>query len=44
MLSMTGRQFGAYVRLNYKVGDRVVYNVLRDGKRVDVPLTLRGRR
>lgn len=44
MLSMTGQQFGAYVRLNYKVGDRVVYNVLRDGKRIDVPLTLRGRR
>jgi hypothetical protein len=43
-LSMTGQQFGAYIRLNYKVGDRVVYHVLRDGKRIDIPLTLRGRR
>jgi hypothetical protein len=43
-LRMTARQFGAYVRLNFKVGDRVVYNVLRDGKRVDVPLILKGRR
>lgn len=43
-LSMTARQFGAYVRLNYKVGDRIVYQVLRDGKRINVPLTLRGRR
>ncbi|MFO0841725.1 MAG: Trx7/PDZ domain-containing (seleno)protein [Gemmataceae bacterium] len=42
--TMTARQFGAYVRLNYNVGDRVVYQVLRDGKRIDVPLTLRGRR
>jgi serine protease Do len=43
-LEMTTRQFGAYVRLTYKVGDRVTYNLLRDGKRVDVTLTLRGRR
>ena len=44
MLEMTARQFGAYVRLNYKVGDRVTYHLLRDGKRLDVTLTLRGRR
>ena len=43
-LQMTQRQFAAYVRLNYKVGDRVTYNLLRDGKRIDVTLTLRGRR
>lgn len=43
-LNMSARQFGAYVRVNYQVGDRVVYQVMRDGKRVDVPLTLRGRR
>lgn len=43
MLDLTARQFGAHVRLTYKVGDRVVYHLLRDGKRVDVSLTLRGR-
>jgi hypothetical protein len=43
VLEMTARQFGAYVRLTYKVGDRVVYNVLRAGKRLDVPLKLEGR-
>jgi serine protease Do len=43
-LEMTARQFAAYVRLTYKVGDRVTYNVLRDGKRLDVPLTLIGRK
>jgi hypothetical protein len=44
MLQMTARQFGAFIRLNYNVGDRVVYHLLRDGKRLDVTLTLRGRR
>jgi hypothetical protein len=44
MLEMSARQFGAYIRLNYKVGDRVTYHLLRDGKRLDVTLTLRGRR
>jgi hypothetical protein len=42
-LEMTGRQFSVYIKLNYKVGDRVTYNLLRDGKRVDVQLTLVGR-
>jgi hypothetical protein len=42
-LEMTERQFAAYVRLNYKSGDRVVYNVLRGGRCLDVPLTLPGR-
>jgi predicted metalloprotease with PDZ domain len=42
-LEMTGRQFPVYVKLNYKVGDKVTYNLLRDGKRVDVVLTLAGR-
>jgi serine protease Do len=37
---MTWPQFNAYVRITYKVGDKVIYNILRDGKRVDVPLTL----
>jgi serine protease Do len=42
-LEMTGRQFGAYIRLNYKVGDRVTYNLLRDGKCVSAIVTLEGR-
>lgn len=40
---MTARQFQAFIRLNYKVGDRVIYNVLREGRRLDLPLTLIGR-
>ena len=39
-LEMTMLQFNAYVRLNYKVGDRITFNVLRDGKRLDVPMVL----
>jgi hypothetical protein len=42
-LEMTGRQFAVYVKLNYKVGDKVTYNLLRDGKRLDVELTLTAR-
>ena len=30
-------------RIHSIVGDRVTYNLLRDGKRLDVPLTLRRR-
>src|SRR5262249_3433183 len=30
-----------YVRQGYLVGDRIIINVLRDGKRLRVPLTLR---
>jgi len=43
MLEMNERQFGAYIRLNYQVGDRVTYNVLRRGKRLDIALTLPAR-
>jgi serine protease Do len=39
-LDMTERQFGAYIRLNYRVGDRVTYNILRRGQRLDLLLTL----
>lgn len=39
-LSMTMLQFNAHIRLNFKPGDRVTYNLLRDGKRLDVPFTL----
>lgn len=42
-LQMSERQFAAYIRLNYRVGERVVYNILREGKRIDVRLILRGR-
>ncbi len=34
-------EFLAYVRRNHLVGDRVTLNVLRNGKRLDLPLTLR---
>jgi hypothetical protein len=39
-LEMTMLQFNAYVRLNFKVGDRITFNILRDGKRLDLPMTL----
>ena len=42
-LEMTGRQFGAFIRLNFKVGHRVTYNLLRDGMRVDAIVTLEPR-
>jgi len=38
--SLTMLQFNAFIRLNYKTGDRITFNVLRDGKRLDIPLTL----
>ena len=41
VLNMTVAEFLAYVRRNYLVGDRVSLNVLRQGKRVDLPLRLR---
>jgi serine protease Do len=42
-LDMSERQFAAYVRVNYRVGDRVTYNILRRGQRLEVPLTLTAR-
>lgn len=39
-LEMNARQFRVYIRLNYKVGNVVTFNVLRDGRRIDVPLKL----
>ncbi len=41
-LEMTARQFGAYIRLNYRPGDVVRLNVLRAGKRLELPLRLPG--
>jgi membrane-associated protease RseP (regulator of RpoE activity) len=42
-LEMTARRFGAYFRLNYKVGDCVTFNLLRKGKRLDLTVELAGR-
>jgi S1-C subfamily serine protease len=39
-LEMSERQFGAFIRLHYRVGDLVTYNILRRGERLDVPLML----
>lgn len=38
---MTVTDFLAHVRRNYLIGDRVTLNILRQGKRHDLPLTLR---
>ena len=40
-LEMSMREFLGFLRRNYLVGERVLLNVLRDGKRIDLPLTLR---
>jgi hypothetical protein len=42
-LEMTMLQFNAHIRLNYKVGDKVTYSILRDGRRLNIPLTLPSR-
>jgi len=43
-LEMTMLQFNAHVRLNFEVGDQVTFNVIRAGKRMDVPMQLPGKR
>lgn len=40
-LEMTLDQFLAHVRRNYLVGDHITLNVIRHGKRLDLPMTLR---
>jgi serine protease Do len=40
-LEMTMLEFLAHLRRNHVVGERITLNVLRDGKKVDLPLTLR---
>ena len=40
-LEMTVDQFLGYVRQNYLIGDRVTLNVVRNGKRTDLPMTLK---
>jgi hypothetical protein len=39
-LAMTARQFEAYIRLNYRVGQEIVLNVMRGKERVNVKLKL----
>jgi hypothetical protein len=41
-LEMTARQFGAYVRLNYRPGASVTVNLLRAGRRLDLVMKLAG--
>ena len=40
-LEMTLDEFLAYVRRNFLVGDKATLNVIRNGKQLDLPLTLR---
>jgi hypothetical protein len=40
---MSFQQFAAHIRLNYEIGRRVTFNLMRAGKRFDVTLTLTGR-
>lgn len=42
-LEMTMLQFNVHVRLNFKVGDKITYNVIRDGKRLEIPMVLEER-
>ena len=42
-LEMKMLEFNAYVRVNYEVGDKVTYNIIRDGKRMDLPTVLQER-
>lgn len=39
-LRMSVQQFAVYMRLNYAAGDRVVYQILRDGRPMDIELNL----
>jgi predicted metalloprotease with PDZ domain len=40
-LEMTMLQFNVWVRLNYKSGDMIVYNILRDSKKLNIPMLLK---
>ena len=39
-LEMTMLDFLGYIRRNYLIGDRIKLNVIRDGKKLDLPGTL----
>ncbi len=40
-LAMTRDDFLAHIHRNFLVGDQISLNILRDGKRLDLPMTLR---
>ncbi len=40
VLRLTNKQFDVYVRLNYRPGQEVVINLLRDGRRLNLPMRL----
>ena len=40
VLEMTMTQFNAYIRVTRQVGQEVRFNILRDGKRLDLPMKL----
>jgi serine protease Do len=40
VLEMSARQFIAYIRLTYHVGDRITFDLLRNGQRLRIPLQL----
>jgi S1-C subfamily serine protease len=42
-LEMTMLQFNVFVRLNFKTGDRITFNVIRDGKHLEIPMVLEER-
>jgi len=39
-LEMTMLQFNAYVRLNFKAGETITFNIIRDGKKIEIPMKL----
>lgn len=39
-LEMTMRRFNAWMRVNHNVGDKVTFDVIRNGRRLKVPMTL----
>ena len=39
-LEMKMLQFHAHIRLNYEVGDKITFNVIRNGKRLKIPMVL----
>jgi membrane-associated protease RseP (regulator of RpoE activity) len=40
-LEMTMREFLGYVRRNYLIGDRAALNIIRNGKRLELPIKLK---
>lgn len=42
-LEMNMLEFNTYIRLNFNVGDRVIYSVIRNGQRLKIPVVLERR-